>query len=77
MSREELKKYIPDTPEEISFIGSSIVRLGSAMTGILIFATDPIWICVSAGLTWFGHEVSEYFKVNSKKKSAPDKKEIE
>lgn len=66
MSRAELKKYIPDSAKEWSFIGSAIVRLGSAMSGILIFAEKPTWILASAGLTWIGHEICEYFKIHQK-----------
>lgn len=66
MSRAELRSYIPDSAKEWSFIGSSIVRLGSAMSGILIFSEHTIWILASAGLTWFGHELGEYFKLHQK-----------
>lgn len=68
MSADELKKYIPDTPEEWSFIGSSVNRLGTAMSLIGALQKQFVWVLVTAGLTWFGHEVSEYFKIHTAKK---------
>lgn len=66
MSKEELSQYWPDTPTEWAFIGSSINRLGGAMTMIGAMQGNITWVLFSGGLTWFGHEVSEYFKVHSK-----------
>jgi hypothetical protein len=67
MSKEELKRYIPDTPEEWAFIGSAINRLGTAMSVIGAIQEKFIWVLITVGLTWFGSEVSEYFKLNTKK----------
>lgn len=71
MSKEELKKYIPDTPAEWSFIGSSINRLGTAMTLIGAMQENLHWVLISAGCTWLGHEISEYFKINTKSNIPP------
>jgi hypothetical protein len=71
MSREELKRYIPDSPEEWSFIGSSVNRLGAVITGIGAFQENFKWVIISAGLTWLGHELSEYFKIHTKKNEVP------
>lgn len=68
MSREELKEYIPDTPEEWSFIGSSINRLGMALSLIGAVQEKFVWVLVTAGLTWLGQEIAGYFKINSKKR---------
>lgn len=66
MSREELKKYIPDTPAEWSFIGSSVMRLGTAMSTVGAFQGNMTWVLISVGCTWIGCEISEYFKLYSK-----------
>jgi hypothetical protein len=71
MSKEELRKYIPDTAEEWSFIGSSINRLGASLSLIGAIQEKFLWVLITVGLTWFGHEVSEYFKINMKKKDEP------
>jgi hypothetical protein len=68
MSREELKQYWPDTPKEWAYIGSSINRLGTALSLVGAVQEKFIWVLVTAGLTWFGHEVSEYFKIHTAKK---------
>lgn len=64
MSKEELRKYLPDSPKELSFLGSSLVRLGSLISGCLIVSDNALWALVSGGLTWFGHEMNEYFKLH-------------
>lgn len=66
MSKEELKKYIPDTEQEWAFIGASINRLGCLMSGIGAFQEDYTWVITSVALTWIGHEVSEYLKIHMK-----------
>ncbi len=71
MSKEELKRYIPDTPEEWSYIGSSVNRLGAVMTTIGAMNADLTWVFISVGCTWLGHEVSEYFKINTNKPNLP------
>lgn len=73
MSLEELKKYRPDTPKEFSFIGSSIARLGTAMSGVLLFSANQWWVLATLIITWFGHEVSQYFKIDEPKEDNPDK----
>lgn len=77
MSKEEIKKkvreYFPDTPVEWAQIGSAVNRLGIAMTAIGAFQDKHIWVLVSLGCTWFGHEVSEYFKIyTAKKQNEPE-----
>jgi len=73
MSVEDFKRFIPDTPEEISFIGSSIMRFGTAVTAIGAFQEDQTWMLISAGSTWVGHEIFEYFKLHMRKIDNEDK----
>jgi len=74
MSIKDLRKlYYPDSPEEWSQIGSAVNRLGIIMSGIGAFQDKMVWVLVSLGATWFGHEVSEYFKIYTKKKIEDDK----
>lgn len=56
-------KYLPNEPKEYAFIGSAIARLGTAISGILIFEGSAWMVCTSVGLTWLGHEVHAYFKL--------------
>ena len=56
-------KYLPDTPKEISFIGSALARLGSAMSGVLLFQEHRMWVLATLVITWIGHEVAQYFKL--------------
>lgn len=72
MSAEELKKYKPDSPKELSFIGSSIVRLSSAISGGLILSDHAIWAIITILLSWAGHEMEQYFKLHE-----PEKKKEE
>lgn len=74
MSREELKKYLPDSPKEYAQIGGALARLGTAMSGVLLFAADKWWVIGSMSLTWLGHEINNYFKIHSddNKVSNPD-----
>lgn len=74
MSREELRKYLPDSPKELSFIGSSIVRLSSAISGGLVLSGHPVWSLITIGLAWAGHEIEQYFKLHEpvKKKEKID-----
>lgn len=71
MSKEELKKFIPDTPKEWGFIGASVNRLGAVMTTIGAMNENLHWVFISVGLTWFGHEVSEYFKLHTTNHDKP------
>lgn len=64
MSIEDLRKYKIDSPKELSFIGSSLVRLGSAISGCLVLADHEHWAILSMFITWFGHEMNEYFKLH-------------
>ena len=73
MSREELKKYLPDSPKELSFFGSSLVRLSSAVSGGLILSDHAIWAILSILLTWLGHEIEQYFKLHEPEKKDVDK----
>jgi hypothetical protein len=66
MSREELRKYLPDSPKEISFIGSSIVRLSSALSGGFIVTDHPRWAIGTVVMAWLGHEIEQYFKLHEK-----------
>jgi hypothetical protein len=64
MSAEELKKYKPDSPKELSFIGSSIVRLSSALSGAFIVSDHSFWALFTILLAWAGHEIEQYFKLH-------------
>lgn len=66
MSREELRKYLPDSPKELSFIGSSIVRLSSALSGAFIVSEHQYWALGTVLLAWIGHEIEQYFKLHEK-----------
>jgi hypothetical protein len=68
VSLEELKKYKVDSPKELSFIGSSLVRLGSAISGCLVLSEHEQWAIGSMVITWFGHEMNEYFKIHEEDK---------
>lgn len=58
---KKIKTYIPDTPEEWHLIGSYVRNLGSAMSGVLLFAASKEWVLVSLLLTWIGESVADYF----------------
>ena len=64
MTKIKWRRFIPDTPKELSFLGAAIVRLGTTITGIGAFQDNTLWILLSAGLTWVGYEVTEYFKIH-------------
>lgn len=69
MSKEELRKYLPDSPKELSFLGSSLVRLGSVVSGCLIVSDHAIWALISGLIGWAGHEMNEYFKIHEPKEN--------
>lgn len=58
-----IKKIMPDTPEELAYLGSSVGRLGTAMSGFLLFQDNLIWNFVALVLTWIGFEINGYFKL--------------
>lgn len=71
--KSKVKEYWPDEPREWAQIGSSINRLGIAMTAIGAFQDKHIWVLTSLGCTWLGHEVSEYFKIyTAKQQNKPE-----
>jgi hypothetical protein len=72
MSKEELRKYFPDSPKELAFIGSSIVRLSSAVSGSLIVSNHGLFAIVTILLAWFGHEMEQYFKLHEPKKTTKE-----
>lgn len=43
MSYTQLKKYIPDSAKELSFLGSSIVRLSGGLTVIAAVNESEQW----------------------------------
>jgi hypothetical protein len=61
-------KYYPDSPKEISFLGASIGRLGTAMSAALLFQNNKWWVFLSLFLTWIGHEIALYFKLQAGEK---------
>jgi hypothetical protein len=69
MSKEELRKYLPDDPKELSFIGSSIVRLSAAIGGVVVTTKYPMLAIITILLGWFGHEMNEYFKIHEPKEN--------
>lgn len=76
MSKEEIKKkvseFFPDSPAEWAQIGSGVNRLGIIMSGIGAFQDKMLWVLISLGCTWLGHEVSEYFKIYTAKKQGSE-----
>jgi hypothetical protein len=72
--KKKVSEWIPDTPREWGQIGSSINRLGIAMTAVGAFQDKQVWVLVSLGCTWLGHEVSEYFKIYTAKKQEESSK---
>jgi hypothetical protein len=64
MSREELQKYKVDSPKEIAFFGSSIVRLSSAISGACVVSDHAYLALITIGLAWLGHEIEQYFKLH-------------
>ena len=68
MIQKEFIRYLPNTPEEWSQIGSAVNRLGIAMSAIGAFQEKETWVLISLGCTWLGHETSEYFKIQTAKK---------
>ncbi len=58
---ENLKKFIPDTPEEWHLIAKYIHNLGHTASGILLFAANEWWVLGSLLLTWAGGSVADYF----------------
>ena len=56
-------KYFPDEPKEYAFIGSAIARLGTVVSGITLFEGHPWWTLATILITWAGHEVHAYFKL--------------
>lgn len=71
MSKEELRKYFPDSAKEISFLGSSIVRLSSAISGGLILSDHGVWAIITIFLAWIGHEIEQYFKIHEPEENEP------
>lgn len=43
MSYTQLKKYLPNEPKELSFIGSSLVRLSGGLTVIAAVNESEQW----------------------------------
>ena len=60
-----MNNFWPNTPKQFSFIGSSIARLGTAMSGVLLFEANKYWVIASLVITWLGHEVAQYFKLQA------------
>lgn len=71
MSSEDLKKYKLDEAKEFSFLGSSLIRLSSAISASLIVSDHALYAIITVGLGWLGYEVQEYFKLheNAEKKT--------
>lgn len=67
MSINQLRKYIPDSPKEFSFLGGSIVRLSSALSAGLQFTEHSKWSIITILLAWAGYEWQEYFKLHEPK----------
>lgn len=73
--KKKINEFWPDTPKEWSQIGSAVNRLGIAMTAVGAFQDKQVWVLISLGCTWLGHEVSEYFKIYTAKKIESDLKQ--
>jgi hypothetical protein len=67
MSKEELKQYVPDTPEEWQKIGNYINHLGTSMSAILLLSDNKWWALASMLLTWLGGSIADYFQTSVKK----------
>ena len=67
-----MKKYLPDEPKEISFIASSVARLGAAMSGITLFQEHKGYTLTSIFLTWIGYEISSYIKLHESENNNPN-----
>lgn len=66
--RKKVNEFWPDTAEEWAQIGSGINRLGIIMAGVGAFQDKMLWVLISLGCTWLGHEVSQYMKIYTAKK---------
>ena len=58
---KRFKEYRPDTPEEWHLIAKYVRNLGTAMSGVLLFAANEWWVLASLFLTWVGESVADYF----------------
>jgi hypothetical protein len=67
MSREELRKYLPDSPKELSFFGTAIVSLSAALSAVFISAGHPGWTYITIGLGWLGSTIEKYFQLHEPK----------
>lgn len=67
-----MKQYIPDEPEEIAFIATSISRLGSALAGLSLFANDKAFTLAAVVITWIGVEVSQYIHMHDQNNNNPN-----
>lgn len=56
----KLKEYYPDTPEEWHLIAKYVRNLGTAMSGVLLFAANEWWVLGSLFLTWGGESLADY-----------------
>lgn len=68
----KLKQYLPDSAKEISFLGSSLVRLASLISASLIVTDHELLSLITIGLTWIGHEIEQYFKIHERKLKESD-----
>jgi hypothetical protein len=71
MSKEELRKYLPDSAKELSFFGTAIVSLSAALSGAFIAADHPTWSYITLLLGWLGHTIEKYFQIHE----IPEKKQ--
>jgi len=69
MSKRKISRFLPDTPEEISFLGSSVNRLGSALAAVSVVQENIPWTLVCIIVIWFGYEVEKYFQMYIKKEN--------
>lgn len=66
-------KYLPNTPKEYAFVGSAVARLGTLMSGVLVYEGVKWWAITTLLITWIGHEVAQYFKLQAGEKTGdPD-----
>lgn len=57
-------RWIPDTPKEYAYLGSSLGRLGTAMTGFGALQENLTWTLIALFFTWVGFEINGYFKMD-------------
>ena len=72
MTKAGVNKYIPDTPEEISMIGSLVNHLGSLLAAVSALNESVTWTLICIGIVWLGQSVEKYFQMYIKRNGKPN-----